>query len=105
VLGREAVPDKAGEVAAIPVLPARLAENNGLRGALVSIDAIATDATIATAIQDAGADYLLAVKANQPTLRAEVEACFATAPPRPARAPSTPTTTRAMAASNSAPRA
>lgn len=81
VLGQEAVPDKAGEVTAIPVLLARLAENNGLRGALVSIDAIATNATIATAIQDAGAEYLLAVKANQPTLRAEVEACFATALP------------------------
>ena len=63
------------------MLLARLAENNGLRGALVSIDAIATNATIATAIKDAGADYLLAVKANQPTLRADVEACFTTAPP------------------------
>jgi predicted transposase YbfD/YdcC len=81
VLGQEAVPDKAGEVTAIPVLLARLAENNGLRGALVSIDAIATNATIAAAIQDADADYLLAVKANQPTLRAEVEACFAAARP------------------------
>jgi len=81
VLGQEAVPDKAGEVAAIPVLLARLAERDGLRGALVSIDAIATNATIATAIQGAGADYLLAVKANQPTLRAEVEACFAAALP------------------------
>ena len=81
ILGQEAVPDKAGEVAAIPVLLARLAENNGLRGALVSIDAIATNATIATAIKDAGADYLLAVKANQPTLRAEIEACFAAALP------------------------
>ncbi len=64
VLGQEAVPDKAGEVTAIPVLLARLAENDGLRGALVSIDAIATNAVIATnaaiatAIQDAGADYL-----------------------------------------------
>ncbi len=38
-------------------------------------------ATIATAIQGAGADYLLAFKANQPTLRAEVEACFAAALP------------------------
>lgn len=62
------------------MLLARLAENNGLRGAIVSIDAIATNATIATAIKDAGADYLLAVKANQPTLRAEIEACFAAAP-------------------------
>ena len=81
VLGQEAVPDKAGELAAIPVLLARLAEQDGLRGALVSIDAIATNATIAKAIRDAGADYLLAVKANQPGLRAEVEACFTDAPP------------------------
>ena len=67
---------------AIPALLARLGEQNGLRGALVSIDAIATNATIATAIIAAGADYLLAVKANQPTLRADIEACFNDAPPQ-----------------------
>jgi predicted transposase YbfD/YdcC len=80
VLGQEAVPSKANELTAIPILLARLAEQGGLRGALVSIDAIATNATIAQAIRDAGADYLLAVKANQPSLRADVEACFNTAP-------------------------
>ncbi|MEF2070229.1 ISAs1 family transposase [Consotaella aegiceratis] len=76
VLGQEAVPDKASELAAIPVLLERLGAEGGLEGALVSIDAIATNATIASAIRAEGADYLLAVKANQPTLRAEVEACF-----------------------------
>ena len=81
VLGQEAVPDKSNELRAIPALLARLGEQNGLHGALVSIDAIATNATIATAITAAGADYLLAVKANQPALRAEVEACFTDAPP------------------------
>ena len=81
VLGQEAVPDKASELAAIPVLLARLAEQDGLRGALVSIDAIATNGTIATTIRNAGADYLLAVKANQPSLRAEIETCSAAAPP------------------------
>lgn len=80
VLGQEAVADKSNELTALPALLARLAENDGLRGALVSIDAIATNATIASSIKAAGADYLLAVKANQPTLRAEVEACFAAAP-------------------------
>lgn len=40
-----------------------------MRGALVSIDAIATNARIAAAITATGADYLLAVKANQPALR------------------------------------
>jgi predicted transposase YbfD/YdcC len=81
VLGQEAVADKANELAAIPKLLQRLAEKDGLKGALVTIDAIATNAAIAQAIRDAGADYLLAVKANQPTLRAEIEACFAEAPP------------------------
>jgi predicted transposase YbfD/YdcC len=80
VLGQEAVSDKSNETTAIPVLLERLASNDGLKGALVSIDAIATNATIATAIKDAGADYLLAVKANQPTLRAEVERYFDDAP-------------------------
>ena len=79
VLGQEAVEDKSSETTAIPVLLQRLAADGGLKGALVSIDAIACNATIATAIRDAGADYLLAVKANQPTLRAEIEELFATA--------------------------
>lgn len=80
VLGQEAVADKASETTAIPVLIERLAADDGLKGALVSIDAIATNPTIATAIRKAGADYLLAVKANQPTLRAEVERYFDDAP-------------------------
>lgn len=81
VLGQQAVSDKSSEITAIPALLARLAERDGLKGALVSIDAMATNATIAQAIRDADADYLLAVKNNQPTLRAEVEAAFAVAQP------------------------
>lgn len=80
VLGQEAVADKSNETTAIPVLLERLGANGGLEGALVSIDAIATNAAIATVIRDAGADYLLAVKANQPTLRAEIERYFDDAP-------------------------
>jgi predicted transposase YbfD/YdcC len=79
VLAQEAVPDKGSELAAIPVLLERLGADDGLKGALVSIDAIATNAGIARAIAGKGADWLLAVKANQPTLRAEVEAAFAEA--------------------------
>jgi predicted transposase YbfD/YdcC len=75
------VADKINEVTAIPALLARLAADDGLKGALVSIDAIATNGTIATAIKEAGAEYLLAVKANQSTLRADVEACFAASQP------------------------
>jgi predicted transposase YbfD/YdcC len=80
VLGQEAVADKSNETTAIPVLLERLGKDDGLKGALVSIDAIATNAAIATAIRNVGADYLLAVKANQPTLRSEIEAYFADAP-------------------------
>jgi predicted transposase YbfD/YdcC len=81
VLGQEAVADKTNETTAIPVLIEQLAVNDGLKGALVSIDAIATNSAIATTIRDAQADYLLAVKANQPTLRSEIETFFADAPP------------------------
>jgi predicted transposase YbfD/YdcC len=79
VLAQEAVPDKASELAAIPPLLERLGTEDGLKGALVSIDAVATNAEIARAIAAQGADWLLAVKANQPSLRAEVEAAFAEA--------------------------
>lgn len=81
VLGQQAVADKSNEITAIPALLERLAVNDGLKGTLVSIDAIATNPTIATAIRDAGADYLLAVKANQPSLRAEIETFFTDADP------------------------
>jgi predicted transposase YbfD/YdcC len=80
VLGQEAVADNGNEITTIPLLIERLAINDGLKGALVSIDAIATNPTIATTIRDAGADYLLAVKANQPTLRSEIERFFADVP-------------------------
>ena len=81
------MPDKANELTTIPALLARLAEDDGLRGALVSIDAIATNGTIAAAIRDAGANYLLAVKANQPTLQAEIETCRERANPAAFLAP------------------
>ena len=80
VLGQEAVADNTNEITTIPLLIERLAANHGLKDALISIDAIATNPTIASAIRDAEAHYLLAVKANQPTLRAEIERYFADAP-------------------------
>lgn len=82
VLGQEAVEGKTNELTAIPALLGRLAEKGGLRGAIVSIDAIATNPAVAGAIRAAGADYLLAVKANQPTLRAEIESFFSSTDPK-----------------------
>jgi predicted transposase YbfD/YdcC len=76
VLGQEAVFEKSNEITAIPALIERL----DLVGALVSIDAMGCQVAIAQSTLDAGADYLLAVKDNQPTLHAEIESYFATAP-------------------------
>lgn len=81
VLGQEAVAEGSSETEAIPALLERLA----LEGALVTIDAIACNPTIAETIVDAGGDYLLAVKDNQPSSKAEVKSYFATARPRRSR--------------------
>jgi predicted transposase YbfD/YdcC len=81
VLGQEAVDEKSNETTAIPPLLDHLAAAGALQGAIVTIDAIACNAAIATAIKDGGAEYLLAVKGNQPTLRAEIETFFQDAPP------------------------
>ena len=81
VLGQEAVRDKSNELTAIPALLARLAKDGGLEGALVTIDAMGCNAAIAQAVQNAGADYLIAVKANQPTLMGEFGLFFQDADP------------------------
>ncbi len=79
VLGQEAVRDKSNELTAIPALLERLAREGGLDSALVTIDAIGCNAAIAQAVLSAGADYLIAVKANQPTLMGEFALFFADA--------------------------
>jgi predicted transposase YbfD/YdcC len=57
-----------------------VAENGQLEGALVTIDAIGCQVQIADEIVAHKADYLLALKGNQPTLQADVEDYFRTAP-------------------------
>jgi len=76
VPGQEAVDTKSNEITAIPALLERLAASGALAGALVTIDAIACNPDIAQSIVDHGADYLLAVKANQPSLLSEIERFF-----------------------------
>ena len=80
VLGQEAVADKSCEQNAIPMLLERLAAAGALEGALVTIDAIACNPTIADVITANGADFVLAVKKNQPSLRGEIAAFFDVAP-------------------------
>jgi len=76
VLGQQAVDEKANEIIAIPELIARIK----VEGALLSVDAIGCNSRVADAIIAAKADYLLAVKDNQPRLAADCQSYFETAP-------------------------
>ena len=71
-LGQIKVDDKSNEITAIPELLQWLE----LGGCLVTTDAMGCQREIAQTIVEAGADYLLAVKDNQQTLREDVEQEF-----------------------------
>jgi len=73
VLGQQACEEKSNEITAIPALLERLE----LTGALITIDAMGCQSSIAKAIRAKGADYLLALKDNWPVLAAEVAGFFA----------------------------
>lgn len=72
VLGTARVADGSNEIAAIPELLRTL----DLAGAIVTIDAAGCQVENARIIRKQEGHYLLAVKDNQPTLRAAVEANF-----------------------------
>lgn len=72
--------EKGSEITAIPDLLDDLAEKNAIKGALVTIDAIGTQAEIADRIVALGADFCLPLKANQPTLEGDVRRYFDEAP-------------------------
>jgi predicted transposase YbfD/YdcC len=69
VLGQVKVAEKSNEIIAIPKLLDRLA----IEGAIVTIDAMGCQRDIAQKIIDKKADYVLALKGNQGTLRDDVE--------------------------------
>ena len=71
-LGIARVDSKSNEITAIP----KLLEILDLRGALVTIDAMGCQKEIASAIREAEADYVLAVKDNQPRLHEDVAGLF-----------------------------
>lgn len=71
-LGQVVVDDKSNEITAIP----KLLEILELSGCLVTIDAMGCQVDIAQAILDRDADYVLAVKQNQPTLHDGIEGHF-----------------------------
>jgi predicted transposase YbfD/YdcC len=72
LLGQQACDSKSNEITAIP----ELIKNIEISGSIVTIDAMGCQKDIAAAIQDAGADYVLAVKDNQPTLHLEIREVF-----------------------------
>jgi len=79
-LAQLSVPEKTNEITAIPELLDELAEAGQLEGALVTIDAMGCQVDIADKIVAHKADYVLALKGNQPTLEADTKDYFDTAP-------------------------
>jgi predicted transposase YbfD/YdcC len=69
VLGQVKVAEKSNEIIAIP----KLLDMMAIEGAIVTIDAIGCQRGIAAKIVDKKADYVLALKGNQGTLREDVE--------------------------------
>lgn len=69
VLGQIKVADKSNEIAAIP----KLLEMMAIEGAIVTIDAAGCQRNIAGIILERKADYVLALKGNQGSLREDVE--------------------------------
>ena len=69
VLGQVKVADKSNEIVAIP----KLLEMLVIEGAIVTIDAMGRQRDIAQKVLDKKADYVLALKGNQGSLREDVE--------------------------------
>ncbi len=73
VLAQQAVDTKSNEITAIPALLQRLA----VSGCIVTIDAMGCQQSIARQVIDQEADYVLALKQNQPQLYDQVTEMFA----------------------------
>jgi predicted transposase YbfD/YdcC len=69
VLGQVKVAEKSNEIVAIP----KLLDMLSIEGAIVTLDAMGCQRAIARKILDKKADYVLALKDNQTTLREDVE--------------------------------
>lgn len=72
VLAQHKVEDKSNEITAVPLLLKLL----NLKGAVVTLDAMGTQTAIASQIQQAGGEYVLALKGNQGKLYHQVETWF-----------------------------
>lgn len=75
VLGQMKVENKSNEITAIPALLELL----DITGSIITIDAMGTQTEIANKIIEKKGDYVLALKANHPTLYNQVQQWFETA--------------------------
>ena len=71
-LGQVATADKSNEITAIP----QLLKQIDLTDSIVTIDAMGCQKDICAPIIDGGGDFVIAVKDNQPTLKAAIETFF-----------------------------
>lgn len=72
VLGQVKTDEKSNEITAIP----KLLEMLYLEGCLVTLDAMGCQREVVKQIVDKGADYVISLKANHPTLHAQVKDFF-----------------------------
>jgi predicted transposase YbfD/YdcC len=72
VFGQLRTSEKSNEITAIPELLKRL----NLKGCTISIDAMGTQTAIAAQIIEAGGDYTLSLKDNQPAMHEQVKEFF-----------------------------
>jgi predicted transposase YbfD/YdcC len=72
VLGQMKVEDKSNEITAIPTLLELL----DITGSIITIDAMGTQTEIAKKIIENKGDYVLSLKANNPTLYNQVQKWF-----------------------------
>jgi len=79
VLAQEEVEDKANEITVAP----QLLKNVGVKGKIVTGDALHTQRETSQQILAGGGDYLWPVKENHPRMRAEIERLFASQPSQP----------------------
>jgi predicted transposase YbfD/YdcC len=75
-LAQQAVDDKTNEITQVETVLRQLV----LKDRVCTMDALLTQRHVAQAIVDAGGDYVMTVKENQPQLRADIELVF-TLPP------------------------
>ncbi len=72
LLGENAVPEKSNEITAVP----RLLQSLGISGSIVTADAMNCQKEIVDTVREGKADYVIALKGNQPSLLEDVSLYF-----------------------------